>query len=112
MRRQFLLMMTLAVLLMPGCSAAPGLRPEKAVTLAMGHPEVAAWYREHSIPRIIGGPGATYARWWRNYQPAVTVERVAEGLVVRLHARLGPVPRDVEVLVDGQKGDVLSITKR
>jgi hypothetical protein len=111
MRRFCSLMLALALLL-GGCNAAPGLRPARAVDLAMAHPEVAAWYKAHMIPHIIGGPGGTDERRWRNYQPAVTVDRVTEGLVVRLHARLGPTPRDVEVLMDGEKGRVLSIRKR
>jgi hypothetical protein len=112
MRRLLLLMMTLAVLLMAGCNAAPGLRPQTAVTMAMGNPEVAAWYREHSIPRIVGGPGGTDEKRWRHYRPAVTVDRVPEGLVVRLHARLGPQPRNLEVLMESPTGRLMTITKK
>ena len=111
MRRIYSLMVAVAVLL-AGCSSAPGLRPHKAVTVAMQHPEVAAWYKEHSIPRIIGLPGGIDEKRWRHYKPAVTVDRVTDGLVVRLHARLGPAPRDLEVLMDSQTGRLISITQK
>lgn len=108
MRSRWMLFPLLALLL-AGCAAQPALRPVDVRSRVTAHPAVAPWYAEHSAPAVLNGMGAKdVKRYWR-YHPAVTVDLVKEGLLVKLQARFGPEPRALHVLVDRASGSVVSV---
>lgn len=109
LRKALLVMMlTLAV---AGC-AAPAMKPWEARQRVLAQPEVAAWYAAHSAPTVLEGLSPSRARAFRRYQPAVTVDLVKEGLLVKLEAAFGPQPRSLELLVDGASGAVRPLRRR
>ncbi len=109
MRRIALL---LAVLMLSGCAARPRIMPSEALDAALAHPVVAAWQAEHSAPTVLEGLPQAAIRGLGDYKPVAMVDLVAEGLMVRLDSALGPRPRRVEVIVDGESGVVREVKQR
>ena len=103
------ILIPLLVLLLTGCAAQPALRPVDVRSRVTAHPEVAPWYAEHSAPAVLKGMGPTDVKRYRRYHPAVTVDLVKEGMLVKLQARFGPAPRALHVLVDRVSGSVVSV---
>lgn len=107
MRRVLLLMA--AVLLLAGCAARPVLRPVELRDRVLAHPDVGYWYTWHSAPKVLAGMSAEDALRWRRYRPDMTWDLVKGGYQVRLKARFGPEPRQMEALVDRHTGEVFAV---
>jgi hypothetical protein len=113
LRRLLALMVLLpAVLLLAGCTAAPALRPVDVRSKVIAHPDIAPWWVEHSSPAVLKGMSAVDVKRYLRYKPSVTVDLVREGMRVTLSARFGPEPRRLEVLVDRNTGQFLSMVRK
>jgi hypothetical protein len=106
------ILVPLLAFLLAGCAAQPALRPVDVRSWVTAHPAVAPWYAEHSAPAVLKGMGATDVKRYRRYHPAVTVDLVKEGMLVKLQARFGPAPRALHVLVDRVSGEIVSVESR
>lgn len=112
MMKRFGLLMVSAAILLGGCAAAPALRPVQLRDQLLAHPEIGAWFQEHSAPAVLATMAPVEARAWPRYRPDMTWDLAKEGYQVRFRARFGPSPRRLEALVDRQSGAVLEIKYR
>lgn len=108
--RNLLAAALLLLMLAAGC-AAPAMRPAEARRTVLADPAVAAWFAAHCAPAVLEGLSPRMARAYRRYEPAMTVDLVKEGMLVKLEAKFGPEPRHVEAVLD-PSGNVLSLKHR
>lgn len=103
----------LAALALAGCSVRPvDVKPARALEVALGHPEVAAWHEAHSAPRVLAGMNPAAVKGLARYKPVANVDLAPEGLQVRFDSVLGPRPRRIDVIVDKQHGTILQVRRR
>ncbi|MGE5676396.1 MAG: hypothetical protein ACM3XM_21365 [Mycobacterium leprae] len=103
--KRILLLLT-AFCLLAGCSAQT---PHRLLANALQQPPIAQWMTAHSSPAVLAAMSPQNAKRWRRYKPAATLDRVKEGLLIKLEAAFGPEPLRLQFVLDRVSGTLVPL---